>query len=212
MGEKALQSALYALDIFGTFAFAIAGALKAARHELDALGVLVLATATGVGGGMVRDVLLAYGPPAVFHDNTYLAVCIAAGLLVFFFARGIAARRNLVRYADAVGLGVFTAIGGAKAMAFGLGGIPVVFLAVLTATGGGVIRDILVGEVPVVLRTDFYATASILGAVTLLALAALGRPPVEQLAGSAVVATGLRLMAIWLRMRLPRIPRVDDED
>lgn len=207
-----MQDMLYALDIFGTFAFAVAGALKAARHELDALGVLVLATVTGVGGGMVRDMMLAYGPPAVFHNDAYLMVCLAGGLLVFFFARGVAARRNLVRYADAVGLGVFTAIGGAKAMAFGLGGLPVVFLAVLTATGGGVIRDVLVGEVPTVLRTDFYATASILGAVALLGLSALGRPPLEQLAGSAAVTTGLRLMAIWLRMRLPRIPRVDDDD
>lgn len=203
------QTMLYIFDLFGTFAFAVAGALKATRHDLDILGVLVLATATGVGGGMVRDMLLSHGPAAVFNNEAYLGLCILGGLLVFFFTRRIAAHGDLVRYADAIGLGVFTAIGGAKAMAFGLGPIGIVFLAVLTATGGGVIRDVLVGEIPSVLRTDFYATASIMGGVTLLTLASMGRPPYEQLLVTAVVTTGLRLLAIWLGMRLPRIPRID---
>ena len=81
---------IFVLDIFGTFVFAVSGAFRAVRHELDILGVLVLAIATGVGGGIIRDVMLGCNPPAVFQDETYLVVCVLGGLIVFFAANKIA--------------------------------------------------------------------------------------------------------------------------
>ncbi|MBN2592022.1 MAG: TRIC cation channel family protein, partial [Sedimentisphaerales bacterium] len=106
---------IYVLDIFGTFVFAVSGAFKAVRHELDILGVMVLAVATGVGGGIIRDITLGYTPPAVFQDEIYLLVCVAGGLVVFVAANKIAPRWDCVMFADAVGLSVFAAIGAAKA-------------------------------------------------------------------------------------------------
>ena len=81
-------------DILGTLVFAISGALQANRHELDFLGFMVLAVATGVGGGMIRDVLLGATPPAVFQNELYLVVCLAGGVVVFLAAPPIACRWN----------------------------------------------------------------------------------------------------------------------
>ncbi len=81
---------LFILDIFGTFVFAISGAFRAVRHELDILGVLLLAIATGVGGGVVRDIMLGDTPPAAFQHELYLVITIAGGLLVFAAAPKIA--------------------------------------------------------------------------------------------------------------------------
>lgn len=203
---------VYSLDIFGTFIFAIAGALKAVRYQLDLFGVMVLALATGVGGGVMRDVLMGFGPAAIFHDENYLVACLAGALTVFFFARKIAERLPLIRYADALGLGVFTAIGAAKALSFGFGPLGVVMLAVITATGGGVLRDLLVTEIPNIIRTDFYATAAAIGAMSMLAGASMGLAAPHQLAIAAATTTGLRIAAIIFRMRLPRPPRLFDTE
>ena len=100
------------LDIFGTFVFAVSGAFRAVKYELDILGVLVLSVATGVGGGIVRDVMLGATPPAALQNELYLLVCVLGGLIVFIGARGIAQRWDWVRGADAIGLGVFAAPSG----------------------------------------------------------------------------------------------------
>ncbi|RMF65204.1 MAG: trimeric intracellular cation channel family protein, partial [Bacteroidetes bacterium] len=96
---------LYVVDLVGTFVFALSGAFQANRHGLDVLGFLVLAVATGVGGGMLRDVLLGATPPAALQDELYLVVCLAGGLAVYWAAPPIAKRWNRVMVADAVGLG-----------------------------------------------------------------------------------------------------------
>ena len=195
---------LTALDLAGTFVFALSGALKAARHELDWLGVVVLATLTGVGGGMLRDVLLGDTPPAVFRDERFFVACLVGAALVIAAAPTVAARWNRVMLADAVGLGLFAALGAAKGAAHGLGPIGVVLMGALTAVGGGVIRDVLVGERPAVLDRGFYATAAVLGSAALAGLTALGVPDAPALLAAALVCTGLRLVAMARRARLPR--------
>ncbi|NNE71248.1 MAG: trimeric intracellular cation channel family protein [Rhodothermales bacterium] len=154
---------IYLLDLIGTLVFAVSGALQANRHQLDFLGFMVLAVSTGVGGGVIRDMMLGATPPAVFQDELYLIVCVVGGVLVFRAAPPIARRWNRVMVADAIGLGVFAAIGAAKGHAFGLGPIGVMFMAALTATGGGVVRDLLVREVPAIIKGGFYATAALIG-------------------------------------------------
>ncbi|NCQ32918.1 MAG: TRIC cation channel family protein, partial [Armatimonadetes bacterium] len=81
-----------ALDLLGTLVFAVSGAFRAVKYELDILGVLVLSVATGVGGGIIRDVVLGATPPAAFRDETYLLLCILGGLVVFVAAPTIAPR------------------------------------------------------------------------------------------------------------------------
>ncbi|AAR34584.1 trimeric intracellular cation channel family protein [Geobacter sulfurreducens] len=194
-----------ALDVFGTFVFALSGAFRAIKYELDLLGVLVLAVATGVGGGMIRDLLLGTTPPMVFRNESYLAICVAGGLLVFLAAGRLAPIWDWVMVADAVGLGVFAAIGAQKGAAGGLGGFGIVMMAAMTATGGGVVRDILVMEIPAVLRTDFYASAAILGGACFVAARAAGAPEQVQLFTCLAVTLVLRLLAMRFGLSLPRI-------
>ena len=199
---------IYILDIFGTFVFAVSGAFKAARYELDILGVLVLAIATGVGGGIIRDVTLGYTPPAAFQDEIYLLVCLAGGLVVFVAANKIAPRWDCVMFADAVGLSVFAAIGAAKAQMYDLGGIGIIMMAAITATGGGLIRDVLVREIPAVLRADFYATAALLGGASFIAAGRLGYSQGTQLLCAIAATFLLRVLAIKYGISLPKLHRL----
>ncbi len=196
---------LYTLDIIGTFVFAVSGAFRAMKYELDVLGVLVVAVATGVGGGIIRDLLLGAVPPAVFQDEAYLLVCLIAGALVIPLAPRIARRWNRVMLADAVGLGVFAAIGAAKSADFGLGPLGIMMMAAMTATGGGVVRDLLVNEVPAVIKNDFYATAAIAGGGALLLAQSLGLGRELQLLSAMVVTSGLRFLAMNVQIDLLKI-------
>ena len=179
---------LTALDYFGVFVFALSGGFDAAKYKLDILGIMMLSIATGVGGGIMRDVLLGVTPPAAFVDQGYFLTCLAAGLVVIFFSRRVEKHFEWVRIADAIGLGVFAAIGAAKATEHGLGWVGVLMVSGMTATGGGVIRDLLVREIPMVLRADFYASAALLGGGTFMLTYELGLDPQIQLISSSVVS------------------------
>jgi uncharacterized membrane protein YeiH len=196
---------LFALDLFGTFVFAITGAFRAVKYELDILGVLVLSVFTGVGGGILRDVILGAYPPAVFTNEVYFLVCLAGGLLVFFSAPHVARWWTAVKVFDAIGLGVFAALGALKGYDHGLGPIGVVMMGTMTAVGGGVIRDILVSEIPAVLSSDFYATAAALGALAYWACEALGWGHEVGLLVAATLTIALRLLAMRFGASLPRV-------
>jgi uncharacterized membrane protein YeiH len=196
---------LFILDIFGTFVFAISGAFRAVRHELDILGVLVLAIATGVGGGILRDIMLGDKPPAAFQHEIYLIITIAGGLLVFIAAPKIAPRWDYVMIADAIGLSVFAAIGAAKAESFNLGFIGIIMMAAITATGGGMIRDMLVMEIPAVLKSDFYASAALIGGMCYEAAGALGMNQNTRLVCTIIVTFLLRIAAMKYKLSLPKV-------
>ena len=201
---------LYLFDLFGTFVFAISGAFRAVKYELDILGVLVLAVATGIGGGIVRDVVMGCTPVAALGDERYIAVCAAGALTVFWGARHIATRWDKVMIADAVGLGVFAFLGAIKAEQQGLGPCGILIMSALTATGGGVIRDMLVSEIPAVLVRDFYATAALCGGGMFLFAdwAGLGRKP--QVLLVIGITTGLRILAMYRHIDLPRVKCLPD--
>lgn len=200
-----MENILFAFDLFGTFAFAVSGAFKAVKYELDLLGLLVLATMTGIGGGVVRDVLCGDLPPVSLRNEIYFLVCIAGGLAVFFSAPKIARRWDLVMLADAIGLGVFAGIGGIKGAEQGFGFIGIILLGTITATGGGVVRDMLVGEIPMVLRSDFYATAVIIGCALLAALKWLGAGRPVMLLACIILTIVSRLLAMRYDISLPRV-------
>lgn len=196
---------ILSLDLFGTMIFAVTGAVKAIERRLDLLGVLVLACAVGAGGGMVRDCLIGATPVAALVNEIYLLICIVSGLAVFFFYKKISQTQNIIRYADALGLGVFTAIGAAKAMEYNLDFTGIVLSGVMTAIGGGIIRDIMVGEIPTVLKSDFYATAALIGGVVYYLLAKIGVPFFALFLVVLASVSGLRVLAIQFRLRLPRV-------
>lgn len=193
------------LDIFGTFVFAISGAFRAVKYELDLFGVLVLSVATGVGGGVVRDLILGFTPPAAFQNETYLLVCFAGGLLVFIWSTRIATRWDSVMASDALGLSVFAAIGAAKASICGLGTIGIIMMAAITATGGGIIRDMLVCEIPAVLKTDFYATAALFGGLCFVTAGVLGCSENIQLFCAIAATICLRIVAMKYKISLPKV-------
>lgn len=154
---------IHSFDLFGTAVFAVTGALCGVHHRLDLLGVVVFGCTVGVGGGILRDTIIGAVPVAALKDISYLVICIASALTVFWLARYLSNLHRIIAFCDAVGLGVFTAIGAAKGYAYELNTIGVILCGVLTAVGGGILRDVMSKSIPVVLTSDFYATASLLG-------------------------------------------------
>lgn len=203
-----MQTALLWLDIFGTLVFAISGAFRAVKYELDFFGVMVLSIATGVGGGIIRDVILGQTPPTVFQHEEYFLVCITAGIMVFLWAPKIAKGWDYVMIADAIGLGVFAAIGAAIAKNHEVGSLGIVMMAVMTATGGGVIRDVLVREVPVILHSDFYASTVLIGAAWFVLLNKLSVHENYVLYSTVALVIALRFLAMKYRLSLPKVKKL----
>lgn len=199
---------LLALDLLGTFAFALNGALTAVRvAHVDVVGVVTLGAVTGVGGGIVRDVLLDALPPASFLDWRYLAAASAGGVLAFLFSGPLTRFLRTIDVLDAAGLGLFAVTGAGKALAFGAGPAQAVVLGVITAVGGGTIRDVLVRRVPFVLTNELYAIPALAGAA--LAVLAEGGG-VDHVLGvpaallAAAVCTAVRLVGLHYGIDAPR--------
>lgn len=191
------------LDYLGTFAFAVSGALKAARRDMDVFGLSVLAVVTAIGGGTIRDVMLGQ-QPFWFRDANYVLLSLAAALLVFALYRLVARGETLLLVFDAVGLGAFTVIGASKAMAAGIGPAGTVVLATLTGVGGGIIRDVLAADVPVVLRKEVYASACIVGAALFWGLAQWRVPQATSMPVVMLLVIAIRLVCLHYRVGLPR--------
>jgi uncharacterized membrane protein YeiH len=196
---------LTVLDLLGTFVFAISGALLAVRRELDLFGVVVLAGTAAFGGGVIRDVLLAQGPPRALIDSRYLVAAVAAAALVAAAAPVIARLGGTVAVFDAAGLGLFAVTGTRIALDSGLPAVPSIVLGVLTSVGGGIVRDILAGEVPLVLRREIYALAALLGAVLTVLGEAIPDVPAIVTGGVAAAATfTVRVLALRFGWHAPR--------
>ena len=194
---------LLILNLAGTFAFGLTGAILAVRKKMDLFGVLVLSVATGMGGGIMRDLILGLVPPATLVDWRFLAVAGIAGLVVFVDFRQIVRWNRFVTALDAAGLAVFTVTGTTIALSAGLGPAPAALLGMLTGVGGGALRDILAAEVPLVLRSEIYAVASLLGAImiTIADQFQASGVAVEILAAAATF--GLRMISVWRGWKIP---------
>lgn len=204
-----LRTFVLILDLCGTVAFAFSGAMAGIKRRLDIFGVLVLSFAASSFGGISRDLLIGAVPPAALVDWRYLAVSLAAGLLMFFWSSEIKKLRNPVRMLDAMGLALFAVSGTEKALAFGLSPVMAALLGMLTGIGGGVARDVLLAEIPAVLRSDLYAVAALAGAATVVGGSLLHLPVMITTIGGGVVCFGLRMMAIRRGWRLP-VAQEDD--
>ncbi|NUR08473.1 MAG: trimeric intracellular cation channel family protein [Nocardioidaceae bacterium] len=198
---------LTVLDLVGIFVFAITGALVAVRKDLDIFAVLVLAGATGLGGGFIRDVLIGAVPPAALADWRYLLVPVVAGLVTFFFHPALGRVERYVTVLDAAGLGLFCVTGALAALDRGLGLVPAALLGMITGIGGGMVRDVLAGRVPLVFRGELYATPALVGA----AIAVLGERAGLDTGLVAVVGAsvcfGWRVLAVRRGWNAPRAAR-----
>jgi uncharacterized membrane protein YeiH len=198
-----LHGTLFALDLLGTFVFALSGAAAGVERRLDLFGVLVLSFAAGNAGGMTRDVLIGSVPPGAISDWRYIAVTVLAGVVIFFwYSRGRRVK-SLVQMLDAGGLGLFAVVGTQKALAYRLNPITAALLGMLSGIGGGMLRDVLLAEIPTVLCADLYAVAALAGAIVVVAGHALQLPPGAVAICGAVVCFGLRVIAIRRGWSLP---------
>ncbi|MGH9582498.1 MAG: trimeric intracellular cation channel family protein [Bryobacteraceae bacterium] len=194
---------LAAFDLGGTFVFALSGAIAGVKHKLDLFGVLVLSFAAGNSGGITRDVMIGAVPPAAISEWRYVAVSILAGLITFYWFRGINRMYSPVLLFDAAGLALFAVSGAGKALAFHAGPVAAILLGMLTGIGGGMVRDVLVREIPTVLRTELYAVAALVGAAAVV----IGRMLHLSSSGAAILGAllcfGLRFMAMRRGWQLP---------
>ena len=203
----------YAMDLTATFVFALSGAMQGVKSRLDLFGVLVVAYAAAVAGGIARDLAIGAIPPAAIADWRYLAVAGTAGLVGFFASGAIGRLKTPVLLFDAAGLCLFAVTGTQKALAFGLDPVMASILGMITCIGGGVARDLLTQQIPSVLRSELYAVAALAGAGSIALGERLGAPAMPMAAFGAGLCLFLRLMSIYRGWRLPtaRAPQFPDE-
>jgi uncharacterized membrane protein YeiH len=194
------------IEILGTIAFAISGALTAMNKRLDPFGVFIIAFVTAVGGGTLRDVMLGQRPAWMVNVDYVYLIVVGFGLAVLFRKKFDRFRISLFLF-DTIGLGVFTLIGLQKGIDGGLHPVICVALGTMTACFGGVIRDILCNEIPVIFRREIYATICIAGGIVYFTLRALNLHHDALYVATALVMIVLRLMAVHYRWSLSPLGR-----
>ena len=207
-----MNTFLHILELIGTVAFAVSGAMTGIRKHLDLFGVAFLGVVTAVGGGILRDVMIGATPPGCFRNPIYLVVGAATAILFFIpFIRHPLMRRQaafdrMLFVMDSLGLAVFTVTGVLAGLECSAGAHPILLVTVgmLTATGGGVLRDVLVGDTPMVFVKHVYAAASLAGAALFVALHALRAPLLVTGIVSAASVFLIRCLAAHYRWNLPK--------
>ncbi len=197
----------YFLDITGTMAFAMSGALTAMNKKLDPFGVFIIAFVTAVGGGTLRDVLIGRTPVGWMRDQNYVYVIAIGFLLAVLLRKKLDHLRVSLFLFDTIGLGVFTLIGIEKGIAVGLHPMICIALGTMTACFGGVIRDILCNEIPVIFRREIYATLCIIGGILFFELRKFNLDQDILYLITSIVIIILRLMAVKFKWYLPALER-----
>jgi len=200
------------LDLAGTFAFALSGAVAARERGLDWFGILVIAFVVACGGGVVRDLCLAVTPPAGLADWRYLATAMAAAVLTMASHRAVQRLAHPVVLFDTLGLGLFAVTGAQKALLFGANVEVAVLLGMVTAVGGGVTRDVLLNRVPVILKREIYASAALVGAAIASFGDRLGLASATLTWCAVAACFALRMLSLRYRWNLPRFKRQQRHD
>jgi len=201
-----IEAFIYILDLFGTMAFAVTGAFKAIEHKADIVGIIILATITGVAGGTIRDVVLGKTLPNSLIDPSYVIITVITGIIIFLLHSRLRKHWNLFLKFDAIGIGVFTVIGATFAYnLFGMNLLIIVLAGMLTAIGGGILRDIFVNQTPIVFVKEFYATASFIGVIVFYFVLMFSDQLYAATILGIVVTTSLRLVAMKYNWNLPKV-------
>lgn len=197
---------IFVLDLFGTMAFAVTGALRAIEHKYDIVGVIILGTTTGLLGGVMRDTILGIFPPYNFSDTIHVALTTITSTIIFFLYHRIKKYENMFNIFDTIGLGVFTFTGASIAYSlFSTNIVLIIISSLLTAFGGGILRDVLVREPPIVFTKEVYALASFIGVILFLILVNV-KVQFEFIAIAVIfVTTCIRLISIKLQLNLPKV-------
>lgn len=196
-----------ALDLTGTFAFALNGALTAIRvARLDIVGVITLGMLTALGGGMIRDIVLGALPPATFSDWRYLTVAAVGSLVAFVSGRRLDRLARPIVVLDAAGLSLFAVSGALKGLDFGMGFGQAIILGAITAVGGGTLRDVLIRQIPAVLSSGLYAIPALVGAFVVVAADPLGVADLSAAITGALICFAIRMVGVRFDIDAPSPP------
>ena len=201
----------HALELSATIAFTLSGVMTAARSRLDAVGVYVVAFLTALGGGTLRDILLDLRPFFWVRHVEYLwgVLALSTAAMMFMRRRHFEPTEKVIQLPDALGLGLFAAVGVDLASAHGMPALVAVLMGVVTPVFGGVLRDIVCNQIPAAFIDHRpYALCAFLGGWVYLGLQALDTPDWLTLSATVFFTAGLRMLALWRDWQLP-IWRVD---
>ncbi|OON82421.1 trimeric intracellular cation channel family protein [Streptomyces tsukubensis] len=191
------------LDLAGVASCALLGGAVARTAGLDLFGFLVVGIISGLGGGMIRDVLLQHGTPVALTDYAYLPTAVAGAVVVFLIKLSEESWTRLFTTLDAAVIGFWAVTGVNKTLAAGLGWLPAVLLGTVSAIGGGALRDVVLGRVPAVFGGNgLYATVAVAVAGTTVTCVYLGRPGLGVVLG-ILLALAFRHTAVRLGWTLP---------
>jgi uncharacterized membrane protein YeiH len=198
---------IYALDIIGTFAFAVSGALVAMRKRFDVFGVGIIAFVTAVGGGMLRDVLINSHPINWIRDLNYIWTILIAFVFAFLFRSKIEPLRRTFFLFDTVGIAVFTLLGLEKGLGLGLHPIIALSMGMVSAVFGGVLRDVLTNQIPLIFKKEIYALACLTGGVVYLISSSIGLSKNLSFLFGVLIIITIRTIVVRFHLELPRIKR-----
>ena len=197
---------IQAIMYTGIFVFAVTGALKARTHHMDVFGGAVIAFATAYGGGTIRDLLIGASPVNWVNDYLALGLVVSAVIIVSFFDSNQIRFKKTIFFTDAIGLGMFTAAGIERSIAYNINDGYAVIMGVITATFGGLLADILCGEKPDLLkRGELYATVCAIGGVIYILLKKSGLENNTGLFICVSIVVFIRIFSKRKRLRLPEI-------
>ncbi|MEU3269978.1 trimeric intracellular cation channel family protein [Saccharomonospora sp. NPDC006951] len=191
------------LDLAGVLACALLGGAVARAERLDLFGFIVVGIVSGLGGGVIRDVLLQHGPPVALTDYAYLPTALAGALIAFVISTSQETWDRLFTVLDAAVIGFWSVTGAQKTLAAGLSWLPAILLGTVTAVGGGATRDVLLGRIPAVFGGNaLYATVAAATATVMVVCSYLGLP-VAGIVGGILFALVFRLVAVRRGWSLP---------
>jgi len=191
------------LDILGIISFAISGSLVAMRKKLDPFGVFIIAFATSVGGGTLRDVLIGAQPVFWMKNTSVIYIIMASYFFAIIFRRKLKYLNKSLFLFDTIGLGLYTIMGTEIGLKANFHPVVVISIATMSASFGGVIRDILCNEVPVIFRKEIYATACVFGSMTYLVLHNFGFNETIVYVATSLMVISIRLIAVLFKLSLP---------
>ena len=190
-------------DYLGTLAFAVSGIRLAAGKGLDWFGAYVVGFVTAVGGGTIRDILLDIKPFWLVQPS-YLIITALGLIFTIIFRRQVVRLNHSLFVFDAIGLGLFVVVGVAKSYAEGFPWWVAVIMGTVTGSFGGLLRDVLINETPLIFRTDFYASACVLGSIIYVLMGRYSSLPIEWVQFiSAISVFVFRVLAVVLHIQLP---------
>lgn len=197
------MTVFYILDILGTIAFAISGALMAMNKKMDPFGVFIIAFVTAVGGGTLRDVLIGKQPVIWMNDITYIFLIGISVMIAIIFRKKLRYLQKSLFLFDTIGLGIFTITGTEIGINANFHPIISIALGTMTACFGGVIRDILCNEVPILFRKEIYATACIFGSIAFIILYNFNIDQTIVYISTSLIVIAIRLVAVKYHLSLP---------